>query len=225
MDSQEHARRRRALMRMMGEDSIAILPAAPHAVRNRDVEYPYRQDSDLLYLTGFPEPEAIAVICPGRAHGEYVLFCRERDPDREVWNGPRAGMEGAVERFGASDAFPIGDIDDILPGMIEGRERIYCTMGRYATFDQRIMNWVNEVRSRVRSGGHVPHEFIALDYVLHDMRLYKSRDELRAMHKAARISVAAHERAMRAARACASTSSRPSSGTSSGATAPSRPTA
>ena len=200
MDSQEYARRRRALMRMMGEDAIAILPAAPHAVRNRDVEYPYRQDSDLLYLTGFPEPDAIAVICPEREHGEYVLFCRERDPEREVWNGPRAGIEGAVERYGADDAFPIGDVDEILPGIIEGRDRIYCTMGRYPSFDRQVMNWVNEVRSRVRSGGHVPHEFIALDYVLHDMRLYKSRDEVRAMQKAARISVTAHERAMEACR-------------------------
>lgn len=188
-------------MRMMGDDAIAILPAAPHAVRNRDVEYPYRQDSDLLYLTGFAEPDAIVAICPEREHGEFVIFCRERDPEREVWNGPRAGIEGAVERFGADDAFPIGDVDEILPGMIEGRERIYCTMGRYASFDQRIMSWVNEVRSRVRSGGHVPHEFIALDYVLHDMRLYKSREEIRAMNRAARISVAAHERAMRACRA------------------------
>ncbi|MDZ7829464.1 MAG: Xaa-Pro aminopeptidase [Halofilum sp. (in: g-proteobacteria)] len=200
MDAPEFARRRRALMRMMESDSIAILPAAPEAIRNRDVAYPYRQDSDLLYLTGFPEPEAVAVICPGREHGEYVLFCRERDPEREVWHGSRAGIDGAIERYGADDAFPIGDIDDILPGMIEGRERIYCTMGRYAEFDRHVMQWVNEVRGQVRSGGHVPNEFIALDHVLHDMRLFKTRDELRTMRRAARISMAAHERAMRACR-------------------------
>ena len=103
-------------MRMMGDDAIAILPAAPEAVRNRDVHYPYRQDSDLYYVTGFGEPEAIAVICPGRDHGEFVMFCRERDPAREVWNGRRAGVDGVVERYGADDAFPIGDVDDILPG-------------------------------------------------------------------------------------------------------------
>ena len=187
-------------MGMMDTDAIAILPAAPEAIRNRDVAYPYRQDSDLLYLTGFPEPEAIAVICPGREHGEFVLFCRERDPAREVWNGRRAGVEGATAIHGADDAFPIGDVDDILPGMIEGRERLFCTMGRYAEFDRRVMHWVNEVRGQVRSGSHAPTEFIALDHVLHDMRLFKTRGELRAMRKAARISIAAHERAMRACR-------------------------
>jgi len=187
-------------MGMMDSDSIAILPAAPEAIRNRDVAYPYRQDSDLLYLTGFPEPEAVAVICPGREHGEYVLFCRERDPEREVWHGTRAGVEGAVERHGADDAFPIGDIDEILPGMIEGRERVYCTMGRYPDFDRHVMQWVNEVRGQVRSGSHAPSEFIALDHVLHDMRLFKTRDEIRAMRRAARISMAAHERAMRTCR-------------------------
>ncbi len=200
MDTQEYARRRRALMRMMGEDAIAILPAAPHAVRNRDVEYPYRQDSDLLYLTGFPEPEAVAVLVPGRDHGEFVLFTRERDPEREVWNGRRAGIDGAIERWGTDDAFPIGDIDDILPGLIEGRSRVFCTMGRYADFDRRVMQWVNDVRGRARSGGHAPNEFIALDYFLHDMRLFKSRDELRAMRRAAKISMTAHERALKTCR-------------------------
>lgn len=185
------------MMRMMDPDSIAIVPAAPEVVRSRDVAYPYRQDSDLHYLTGFPEPEAVAVLAPGRAHGSYVLFCRERDVEREVWHGRRVGVEGAVERYGADDAFPIGDIDDILPGMIEGCECVYYTMGRYADFDRRVMEWVNQVRGRVRSGGHAPNEFIALDYFLHDMRLFKSRDEVRTMRRAAKISVAAHQRALR----------------------------
>lgn len=200
MISGEHARRRRALMRMIGEDSIAILPAAPEARRNRDIHYPYRQDTDLLYLTGFTEPEAVAVVAPGREHGEYVLFCRERDADSETWHGRRAGVEGAVSVHGADDAFPIGDIDEILPGMIEGRERVYYTMGRYASFDRQIMDWVNQVRGQVRAGGRAPSEFIALDYVLHDMRLYKSRTEIRAMRRAARISMAAHRRAMEVCR-------------------------
>ncbi len=187
-------------MRMMGDDAIAILPAAPHAVRNRDVEYPYRQDSDLLYLTGFAEPDAVAVLIPGREHGEFVLFCRERDPERETWHGRRAGIDGAVSDYGADDAFPVGDLDDILPGLIEGRQRVYCTMGRYPDFDRHMMDWINAVRARVRAGGQAPHEFIALDHLLHDMRLFKSRDELRAMRKAARISVSAHERALRVCR-------------------------
>ena len=109
----EYARRRKSLMEQMEPNSIAILPAAPVYIRNRDVEHVYRQDSDFQYLTGFPEPEAVMVLIPGREHGEYVLFCRERNPEREQWDGLRAGQEGAVRDFGADDAFPISDIDEI----------------------------------------------------------------------------------------------------------------
>ena len=130
MKMSEFARRRRQMMRMMGNGSIAIVPAAPERLRNRDVEYPYRQDSDLHYLTGFPEPEAVVVFVPGRRHGEFMLFCRPRDPEREAWIGPRAGQEGAVDGFGADDSFPITDLDDILPGLLEGCERVFYTMGR-----------------------------------------------------------------------------------------------
>ena len=117
----EFARRRRRLMQMMGRDSIAILPTAPLQLRNRDVEYPYRPDSDFYYLTGFPEPRAVLVLLPGRGAGEYILFCQERDPKMERWTGSRAGQEGACELYGADDAFPIGDIDEILPGLMENR--------------------------------------------------------------------------------------------------------
>ena len=122
---QEFARRRQELMTIMGPNSIAILPAAPERTRNRDVEYPYRQNSDFWYLTGFAEPEAVMVLLPGREHGEYVLFCRDRDRTMEIWNGYRAGPEGAVSEYDADDAFPISDIDEILPGLIEGSERVY----------------------------------------------------------------------------------------------------
>ena len=113
----EYARRRRALMRLMGRDGIAILPAAPVRQRNNDVEYNFRQDSDFYYLTGFSEPDAVAVLIPGREAAEYVLFVRERNPEREIWDGKRAGPAGAVKEFGAADAFPITDIDEILPGL------------------------------------------------------------------------------------------------------------
>lgn len=196
MNPTEFSRRRRALMRMVGDRGIAVIPAAPVRLRNRDVEYPFRQDSDFLYLTGFNEPEAVAVLIPGRAQGQYVLFCRERDPLMETWHGRRAGPQGATERLGADDAFPIGDVDEILPGLLEDRERVYAPMGRDAEFDQRLMGWVNQVRARVRAGSQPPHEFISLDYLLHDMRLYKSRVELGAMKRAARTSISAHERAM-----------------------------
>ena len=122
MEKKEFARRRKRLMDMMNADSIAILPTAPVRLRNRDVEYPYRPDSDFFYLTGFPEPEAAAVLVPDRSQGEYILFCRERDPEMETWHGRRVGLEGACELYGADDAFPISDLDDIVPGLLENRE-------------------------------------------------------------------------------------------------------
>jgi Xaa-Pro aminopeptidase len=200
MNKKDFARRRRQLMRMIGKGGIAILPAAPVRVRNRDVEYAYRQDSDFHYLTGFPEPEAVAVLMPGREHGEFVLFCRDRNPERETWDGYRAGPEGAVRDFGADDAFPITDIDDILPGMLEHSERVYYTMGLSAEFDQRLLGWVNQLRAAAKSGVTTPTEFVALDHLLHDMRLFKSRSEVASMRKAARIAAAAHVRAMRVCR-------------------------
>ncbi|MBS0365101.1 MAG: Xaa-Pro aminopeptidase [Proteobacteria bacterium] len=197
MTRDEFARRRRQLMRQMGRDSIAILPAAPVRHRNNDVEYAYRQDSDFHYLTGFGEPEAVAVLVPGREQAEYVLFVRERDPARETWDGRRAGPAGAVRDHGADDAFPISDLDDILPGLLENRERVYYTMGAYADFDQRVVGWVNGLRTQARNGRHPPQEFVALDHILHDMRLFKSRRELELMRIAARIGVQAHQRVMR----------------------------
>ncbi|HUN24701.1 MAG TPA: Xaa-Pro aminopeptidase [Steroidobacteraceae bacterium] len=196
----EFARRRRQLMRIMGRESIAILPAAPVRHRNSDVEYAYRQDSDFFYLTGFSEPEAVAVLVPGRAQAEYVLFVRDRDPEREIWDGYRAGTAGATRDYGAADAFPIDDIDEILPGLMENRARVYYAMGTHPEFDQRVVGWLNGLRTQARNGRHPPQEMIALDHVLHDMRLYKSRTELKLMREAARIGVAAHRRAMRACR-------------------------
>ena len=196
MNTNEFARRRKTLMRMVGEDGIAILPSAPVKMRNRDVEYRFRQDSDFYYLSGFAEADAVAVLAPGRDNGEFVLFCRDRDTEQELWHGSRAGPGGAVADFAADDAFPIDDIDDILPGIIESRNRVFYTMGAYADFDQRITEWVKSLRSRAASGVHAPHEFIALDHLLHDMRLYKSRAEISAMRRSAKIAVGAHQRAM-----------------------------
>ena len=196
ISNQEFARRRRDLMAQMEPDSIAIVPAAVEKIRNRDVEFPFRQDSDFYYLTGFPEPDAVLVLLPGREHGEVVVFCRERDPTMELWNGYRAGPEGVCAKYGADDAFPINDMDDILPGLIEGRERVYYAMGRNAEFDRRVMQWVNVIRSKVRAGAHPPGEFLVLDHLLHDLRLFKSAAELRVMKEAGQISARAHCRAM-----------------------------
>ncbi|WP_133478976.1 aminopeptidase P N-terminal domain-containing protein [Cognatilysobacter segetis] len=194
-----HARRRRQLMRMAGEDAIVIVPAAAERVRSRDTHFPYRQDSDLLYLSGFPEPEAVLALIPGRAHGESILFCRERDPEREGWDGPRLGPEGAVDVLGVDDAYPITDLDDILPGLLEGRSRVYYHFGRDAEFDLKLIGWLNRVRAQVRSGAQPPHEFLELGHLLDELRLFKDAGELKLMQKAADVSVAAHEAAMRAA--------------------------
>jgi len=200
LDNKEFAKRRRRLMHAMEANAIAILPAASIQHRNRDSEYPFRQDSDFYYLTGFGEPEAVAVLVPGREYGEYILFCRERDPLMETWHGRRAGPEGVRDLYGADDAFPIGDVDDILPGLIENKERVYYSMGYSPEFDQRVMGWVNRIRARARGGSTAPMEFVALEHVLHDLRLFKSPAEVKVMRRAAQLAAAAHRRAMRTTR-------------------------
>ncbi|MEA9577559.1 aminopeptidase P N-terminal domain-containing protein [Xanthomonas nasturtii] len=196
----EYARRRKQLMQMAGEQAILILPAAPERIRSHDTHYPYRQDSDFLYLSGFPEPEAVLVLVPGRKHGEAILFCRERDAEREAWDGPREGQEGAVERYGMDDAYPIDDVDEILPGLLEGRTRVYYHFGRDVDFDLKLIGWLKRVREQVRHGAQPPHEFLELGHLLHEQRLFKSRDEIALMQQAADISVRAHRAAMRLAR-------------------------
>lgn len=196
----EYVRRRKDLMTLMAPNSIAIVPSALEQTRSRDTEYPFRQHSDLLYLCGFAEPESVLVLLPGREHGESVLFCRERDPAREIWDGHRLGPDGACQALAVDDAFPIGDIDEILPGLIEGRERVYYAMGRRLEFDQRVMAWVNTIRSKVRAGAQPPGEFVDLDHLLHDQRLFKSAAELRLMKRSADIAAQAHCRAMRVCR-------------------------
>jgi Xaa-Pro aminopeptidase len=196
----EFARRRRQLMRIMGRDSIAILPAAVERTRNNDTHYPFRQDSDFHYLTGFGESESVTVLIPGREQGEFVMFVRDRDPTRETWDGRRAGPGGAARDYGADDAFPIDDLDDILPGLLENRAKVFYTMGRQPEFDHRVVGWVNDLRNQARNGRHPPHEFVALEHALHDMRLFKSKAELALMRAAANIAARAHVRAMRACR-------------------------
>ena len=191
-------RRRRQLMQMAGEDAVLLVAAAPERMRNADAAWPYRQDSDFHYLGGFPEPDAVLALLPGRRHGETVLFCRERDPSRERWHGQSIGTERAVAEYGMDDAFPIEDIDDILPGMIEGRGRVYCHFGREPEFDARLLGWMRRLR-QLRGGGVVPKEFVALGYLLHDLRLYKSRAELKLMRSSAAIAAEAHLAAMQVA--------------------------
>ncbi|HIC46668.1 MAG TPA: Xaa-Pro aminopeptidase [Methylophaga aminisulfidivorans] len=196
MQKKEFARRRQHLMDIMGPDTIAVLPNAPVANRNRDVDYPYRSDSNFHYLTGFDEPESVLVLIPGREHGEYILFCRERDLDKEIWDGYRAGQDGAINNFGADDSYPISDLDDILPGLLEDKEKVYYTMGNQPSFDQHMVSWLNHLRQASRSGKHSPTEIIELEHCLNELRLFKSSQEIKAMKQAAKASVQAHIRAM-----------------------------
>ncbi len=197
LPASEFRRRRRQLMRMMGADSIAIIPTAREQLRNNDVHFPFRPDSDFHYLTGFPEADAVAVLIPGRKQGQYILFCRERDPQAEQWEGRRAGQEGAREQYAADDAFPIGDLDEILPRMLEQCERVFYAMGCDAQLDRRMSTWIRQVRRKARAGISAPLEFIALDHYLHELRLYKSRSEIALMRRCARISANAHRHLMR----------------------------
>jgi Xaa-Pro aminopeptidase len=198
VNKSEYERRRARLMEHMESNSIAVIPAAREVIRSRDTHYIFRQDSDFSYLSGFPEPDAVMVLIPEREHGEYVLFVRDKDKEREIWDGYRSGPAGAVAEYAADDAFPIDDIDDILPGLIEGRERVYYSLGRNQDFDTRVMAWINTIRAKVRAGATPPGEFLDLDHILHDMRLFKSAEELRLMARAGEISAEAHCKAMSA---------------------------
>ena len=195
---QEYQRRRLRLMAMMEPGTIALIPAAKIAKRTRVTDYPFRQDSDFYYLTGFEEPDGVLVLTPDRQHGEVILFCAERDAHKEQWDGEILGPERAIEVLGLDDAFPRADMQDILPGLLEGKERIYITLGEYAAFDAQLMGWVQRMRTRESGAAIPPGEFVALKHLLHEMRLYKSAGEIRLMERAAQISASAHGRAMRA---------------------------
>lgn len=196
MTKKEFAKRRQRLMDIMGPDSIAVLPNALVYTRNRDVDFPYRSDSNFHYLSGFDEPESVLVLVPGREHGEFIIFCRERDLDKEIWDGYRAGQEGAINLYGADDSYPITDLDDILPGLMEDKEKVYYTMGNQPAFDQHMVSWLNHLRQASRSGKHSPTEIIELEHCLNELRLFKSPQEIKKMRYAAEASVKAHIRAM-----------------------------
>lgn len=196
----EFAQRRQNLMDQIGDDAIAIIPSAELKIRNRDAEFPFRQDSDFLYLTGFNEPKAVAVLIPGREESEYILFCREKDPKTEQWTGRMAGLEGAMQDYNANDAFPIDDIDEILPGLLENRSKVFYSVGNNEDFDKQVISWVNSLRAKVRNGVQAPHEFVSLDVFLHELRLFKSEAEQAVMREAAAVAVKSHERAMQVCR-------------------------
>ncbi|HAT25695.1 MAG TPA: Xaa-Pro aminopeptidase [Gammaproteobacteria bacterium] len=188
--------RRKKLMAQMEPNSIALLAAAPPRVRNSDAEYLYRQNSDFHYLTGFTEEKALLALIPGRKQGEVVLFCQQKDKAKELWHGTLMGPDVARKELEIDDAFPVDDMDDILPGLIEGRDRVYYSMGKDDRFDNQVMNWLKVIRSKAKIGAHPPGEFLMLDHLLHELRLIKSTNEIKLMQQAAKISAEGHKRAM-----------------------------
>jgi Xaa-Pro aminopeptidase len=201
MKQSEFKKRRKQLMQRIGKGNIALLASSATKVRNRDVHYPYRQDSDFYYLTGFSEPDALAVFIPDREQGEYILFCREFDEAKALWEGAHAGLEGATGHFQADDAFPIDDLDEILPGMLENKHKVFYPMGRDSDLDHRLLDWINHIKSQSRSGLVAPGELVSLEHVLHEMRLFKSPEEIKLMRRAAEVSAQGHIKAMQACKA------------------------
>jgi Xaa-Pro aminopeptidase len=194
--AREFADRRSELMALMEPDSIAIVPGSLPRYRNQGVAMRFRQDSDFHYLTGFDEPEAVFALIPGREHGASILFCRERGADVERWHGAVTGPEGAMACFGMDDAFPVDDIDDILPGLIEGRSKLYYAMGAHPRFDDRVISWVGSISSDRRSGTRPPGEFIELGQYLHELRLHKTKAEIIMLQHAASVTSHAHRSVM-----------------------------
>jgi Xaa-Pro aminopeptidase len=191
------ARRLRLAQAMPG--AIALVPTAPERVRNRDTHFPYRFDSYFHYLTGFEEPEAVLVVVADAAP-RSILFCREKNAEREIWDGLRHGPEGARARFGFDEARPIATLDEAMPQLLADRPALWYPVGADAEWDARVMRWLNAVRANARSGVAAPQQLHDVRAVLDDMRLVKDEQELAAMRKAGAISAAAHRRAMRAAR-------------------------
>ncbi len=193
----EFAKRRKELMRKIDEKGIFILPAAPSVIRNGDYPYPYRQNSDFYYLTGFEEPESVLFLIPKRKEGEFVLLNRPRDPDMEKWDGARAGQKGACEKFGADESFSIHELESKLPGFLAGRTTLYYSLGINRAFDKIMIDAMNKIRGRIRSGIQPPLSIVDVADTLHEMRLIKSETEIECMRKAAAISASAHVRAMK----------------------------
>ena len=196
----EYAKRRKELMRSVGANGIVIIPSANEATRNHDAVYPFRQNSDFYYLTGFEEPESILVLAPKHKNGEYILFNRVRDRDREIWDGPRAGQEGACTDYLADKAYPITQFAELLPELIAGRKSIHYPMGVDKHFDKTLIRGINAVRVKIRTGLEAPVELVDINPSLHEMRLLKSPAEIAMMQKAVDITAEAHIRAMQCCR-------------------------
>lgn len=194
------ARRRKRLLAQLGPDGIAILPGAVERMRNRDTHYPFRQDSDFRYLTGFDEPDAVLVLAPGHENGPTILFVRPRDPEREQWDGLRAGVKGAIKDYGIDQAYPLDELDARLPELLAGRDQLHAPLAGCPRFAERLFGWLNTVRHQQRAGVKAPCGWQDISPLVHEMRLFKDADEIEVLREACRHTAFAHQRVMQACR-------------------------
>ncbi|HYP52715.1 MAG TPA: aminopeptidase P N-terminal domain-containing protein, partial [Pyrinomonadaceae bacterium] len=187
-------------IKRMEPDSVAILPSAREATRSNDTQFRFRQDSDFYYLTGFDEPEAVAVVAPSHPEQRYTLFVRPRDPERAIWDGPRAGLEGARETYGADAAFDIAELDAKLTDLLNNARNLYFRVGADSELDHAVISQIRRMRAMVRKGVHPPTVITDPATILHEMRLIKTDEEIAVMQRSCDIAAEAHREAMRAAR-------------------------
>ena len=199
MDNHRLQAQRRERLVSLIKQGVAVVRTAPERARNRDSTYPYRFDSYFYYLSGFPEPEAVLVLIAG-AKPKSILFCREKNPEREIWDGFRYGPDQAREIFAFDEAHPISDLDELMPQLLADQPSVFCDVGSDGDWDSRVIGWINRVRAQVRSGVTAPAEICDIRLFVDDMRLIKDPHELGTMRRAAAISTEAHRRAMRATR-------------------------
>ncbi len=192
--NKEFEKRRRKLAKLIGKDGIAVIPTASTRVRSRDTDYPYRPDSDFYYFTGFSEPNAVMILAPGREDGSFILCLREKNPLTEIWDGHMEGLNGVKKNFEVDQSFDIEDLETILSSLFLGRQKVFFTLGQDEVLDKILMKSFNAVRAGQRRGGVVPSEIQALEPLVHEMRLIKSKYEIGLMKKSAKISVDAHKR-------------------------------
>ncbi|SEI45180.1 Xaa-Pro aminopeptidase [Allopseudospirillum japonicum] len=196
LSSDFHRERRHTLLQQLAPDALVILPSATTQYRNRDADYPFRQNSDFAYLTGFPEPDALLVLAPGRPEGEHLLFCLPKDPQQEIWTGSRAGQEGAVQNYGFDQSFPLDEMDQRLPTLMDGRSVIWYPLDDEHCHE-KVRIWRQLLARRLRRGAQVPDRLANLSTPLHEMRLHKTSAEINLMQAAADISAQAHVELMR----------------------------
>ena len=180
------------------EDSAIIVASALVKARISDTDYAYRQDSNFYYLSGYEEPDSLLLIRPSSDKEKFIIFCRDRDPLREQWDGFRTGQEGAVQQYGADNAYSINSLDQMMPDLLAGVKNIYFSMSAPCGVDIKISHWMEDIRKNTRAGAEPPNNLLSLDSILHEMRLIKEDQEMILMKKAADITTEAHIRAMQA---------------------------